>query len=390
MSKLVTVLLKECRDNVRDRRTIISSFALAVGGPPLFIGMMTFVLNTGLGEANEPIPLAVVGAEYAPGLIEHFRSHNAIIEEITTDDPRAEVMADRHNLILVISADYPERLRAGQINSVALVYDSSEIGSMQRHFARARDIVSGYTRRLGVLRLQLRGIDPIIAAPVVVQEVDTASPAARALALLAALPYLLVLVVFMGGFYLAIDSTAGEREHGSLEPLLSQPVSRTELVLGKLFATAVFSGLSVALFLASLKIAMPFAPLYRIGMSLEITLTAAVGIFLLSMPLMIFGAALLTVVASFAKSYKEAQTYLTLVILVPTLPLIITQLLNVESSLVLMTVPSLSQALLINDLIGAGRADLAYVTVSAFSTSLLAALLSWLAVQLYSRERILI
>ncbi len=390
MSKLFTVLLKECRDNVRDRRTIISSFALAIGGPLLFIGMMTFVLNTGLGRADEPISLAVVGAEHAPGLIAHFESNNALLQEITTDDPRAEVIADRHNLILVIGPDYPKRLRAGQINSVALVYDSSEIGSVRRHFVRARDIVNGYARTLGLLRLQLRGIDPTITAPVVVQEVDTASPAARALSLLATLPYLLVLVVFMGGFYLAIDSTAGEREHGSLEPLLSQPISRTELVLGKLLATAVFSGLSVLLFITSLMLAMPFAPLHRIGMSLEITLPMAAGIFALSVPLMVFGAALLTVVASFAKSYKEAQTYLTLVILVPTLPLIITQLLNVESSLALMTVPSLSQALLINDLIGGGKVDSAYVAASFIATSLLAALLSWLAVHLYSRERILI
>jgi len=227
-------------------------------------------------------------------------------------------------------------------------------------------------------------------APVMVQEIDTASPAARALSLLATLPYLLVLVVFMGGFYLAIDSTAGEREHGSLEPLLCQPISRSELVLGKLLATSVFSAASVALFLASLAIAIPFTPLHRIGMSLEITLATCVSIFLISIPLMLFGAALLTVVASFAKSYKEAQTYLTLVILVPTLPLIVTQLMNVEASIVLMSVPSLSQSLLINDLISSAPIDPSYVVVSAVCTSIAAALLAWLATYLYSRERILI
>jgi len=355
VSKLVTVLRKECRDNLRDRRTIISSFSLAIGGPILFIGMMTFVLNTALGQSDEAVPLSVVGAEHAPGLVDYLKTQNAVISPLETDDPRAEVENERQDLILVIPDDYGKRLRAGQVNAVLLVYDSSELGSVRRHFARIREMINGYGRTLGLLRLQLRGVDPTITLPVVVQEVDTASPAARALSILATLPYLLVLVVFMGGFYLAIDSTAGEREHGSLEPLLCQPVSRTELVLGKLLATAAFSAASVVLFLLSLALAIPFAPLHRIGMSLEISFVTGGAIFLISLPLMLFGAALLTVVASFARSYKEAQTYLTLVILVPTLPLIITQLLNVEPSTLLMCVPSLSQALLINDLV-AGNA----------------------------------
>lgn len=390
MSRLLTVLLKECRDNVRDRRTIISSFSLAIGGPALFIGLMAFVLNTAVGKSDDPVELAIVGAEHAPGLVAYLRSENTEITLLDIDAPREEVLANRHNLVLSIGADYPERFRAGEINTVALIYDSSDLGSVRRNFAQARELVGRYNRTLGMLRLQIRGIDPTVMAPLMVQEIDTASPAARALSILATLPYLLVLVVFMGGFYLAIDSTAGEREHGSLEPLLCQPISRSELVLGKMLATSVFSAASVLLFLISLAIAIPFAPLHRIGMSLEISVTTATGIFLVSMPLMLFGAALLTVVASFAKSYKEAQTYLTLVILVPTLPLIITQLMNIESSLALMSVPSLSQALLINDLISGASISPSYVVVSVIATSASAGLLAWLATYLYSRERILI
>jgi len=390
MSRLLTVLIKECRDNLRDRRTIISSFALAIGGPALFIGMMSFVLTTAIGKSDDAVELAVVGAENAPGLVAFLESQNTEITLLETSDPKGEIIADRYDLILSIAPDYAERFRSGRINSVALIYDSSELGSVRRHFAQAREMINRYARTLGMLRLQLRGIDPAITAPVIIREVDTASPAARALSILATLPYLLILVVFMGGFYLAIDSTAGEREHGSLEPLLSQPISRAELVLGKMLATSIFSAFSVILFLLSLAIAMPFAPLHRIGMSLEITFATAATIFLISVPLMVFGAALLTVVASFAKSYKEAQTYLTLVILVPTLPLIITQLMNVKSSTALMSVPSLSQALLINELIGDASVNPLHIAVSVATTSLAAALIAWLAIRLYSRERILI
>ncbi|HEY5644578.1 MAG TPA: ABC transporter permease subunit, partial [Pseudomonadales bacterium] len=219
---------------------------------------------------------------------------------------------------------------------------------------------------------------------------DTASPAARALTVLATLPYLLVLVVFMGGFYLAIDATAGEREHGSLEPLLCQPVSRSQLVLGKICSASLFSAASLVLFLLSLTIALPFAPLHRIGMSLEIGLVKCLAIFAVTIPLMVFGAAVLTTAASFAKSYKEAQTYLTLVVLVPTLPLILTQLTNVEPSAWLMLVPSLSQSLLIGQLIIGEAIQPGHLVISLLATGLVAAGVVRLAILLYSRERILI
>ncbi|MFU8817287.1 MAG: ABC transporter permease, partial [Pseudomonadales bacterium] len=237
--------------------------------------------------------------------------------------------------------------------------------------------------------LQLRGVDPAILTPIRVAEIDTASAAARALSILGMLPYLLVLVVFMGGFYLAIDATAGEREHGSLEPLLVQPVPRSELVLGKIAAASVFSAISVILFLVSLALSVPFVPLHKIGMSLQIDALTSLKMLGVCVPLIFLGAALLTVVASFAKSYKEAQTYLTMVILVPTLPLIITQLLNVRPSAALMMVPSLSQATLVTSLIKGDAVPWSYLGISLGTTSLLAGLLAWVAVALYKREGLL-
>jgi sodium transport system permease protein len=291
---------------------------------------------------------------------------------------------------LTVPKDYAERFNKGEINSVSLIYDSSDIGKARRNFMMARQFVATYARTIGLLRLQLRGIDPTVAMPIQVQEIDTASPAARALTILATLPYLLVLVIFMGGFYLAIDATAGEREHGSLEPLLTQPVSRVQLVLGKVAATSVFSAASLALFLASLALSLPYAPLHKVGMSLHIGIPTALLVFCVSLPLIGFAAALLNVVASFAKSYKEAQTYLTFVILIPTMPLIITRLMNVESSAALMLIPSLSQGTLINDLIAGEPTNWLYLVISVVATSVFAGLLTLLAVHLYRRERILI
>jgi len=390
MTGFKTVLVKECRDNLRDRRTILSSFSLAVLGPVLFIGLMSFVLNTALGESSEPAEVSITGAEHAPDLIAFLRTQNTSITYIETDDPRAEVVSRNHDLVLSIPEDYQERFTSGLMVPLTLWHDSSQIGSSRRNFSAVRAMVSQYARTIGVLRLQLRGIEPTIANPLVVREMDTASPAARALTVLATLPYLLVLVVFMGGFYLAIDTTAGEREHGSLEPLLCQPVPRAELVLGKICAAALFSATSLILFLISFAVAIPFAPLHRIGMSLEVDLFMCLAIFAISTPLMVFGASVLTAVASYAKSYKEAQTYLTIVILVPTLPLIITQMMSIEPSAALMMVPSLSQSMLINQFITGETVDSLHVAISMGMTALAAVLMIRVTIWLYSRERILI
>jgi len=390
MNGLWTVLRKECVDNLRDRRTIISTLGVALGAPVLFIGLMGFVISNALGEADQASTVAVVGAEHAPGLMAHFTRHNVEVAAIDSEDPRAEVTEGRHPLVLVVAADYGERFRRGAPSTVLLIHDSSEFGAAGRNYRRVSQLIDGYARRIGVLRLQLRGVSPALLRPVAVQEVDTATPADRALTVLSTLPYFLVLVIFMGGFYLAIDATAGEREHGSLEPLLIQPVTRTALVLGKVLAAGVFSLLALVLFLTSMSLSLPLVPLDRIGMSLSLTLPTAVAIVAVALPLVLFGAALLTVVACFARSYKEAQTYLTLVVLVPTLPLILVRLLNIETSTALMAVPSLSQATLIDDLIAGAAISPVHVLLSYAVTGALAAALIWLAVVLYRRERILI
>ena len=390
MRGFMTVLRKECTDNIRDRRTIISSFSLALLGPALFVGLMAFVLNTALGSSTDSVALTVVGSDNAPQLVAFLEQQNTEINREELEDPKQAVIDGSHDLILVIPETYAARFSKGQINSLPLIYDSSSIGKARRNYNQVRDMIRRFAQGIGFLRLQLRGVDPSITAPVLVHEVDTASPAARALTILATLPYLLVLVIFMGGFYLAIDTTAGEREHGSLEPLLSQPTSRAQLVLGKITATSIFGAMSLILFLGSLAVAVPFVPLQKIGMSLEIGLGASLGIFLVALPLIFFAASLLTVVASFAKSYKEAQTYLTIVILVPTLPLIIAQLMGVEASPLLMLVPSLSQSTLISDLIIGEPVEWLHLIISAATTGTLGAGLAWLAISLYRRESILI
>ncbi|MGI9324814.1 MAG: ABC transporter permease, partial [Pseudomonadales bacterium] len=367
----------------------ISSMSVAALGPLIFVLLMGFVLNNAIGEYEEAMVMTITGADYAPSLVNYLKRENTELTLSELEDAENAVRDGKEALVLRVPKNYAERFSKGQSVTLDLVYDSSDFGPTQRHFRRARSMIETYAATLGQLRLSLRGIDPVVIAPLAVQEVDVSSPAARALTLLSTIPYLLVLAVFMGGFYLAIDTTAGERENHSLEPLLAQPVSRASLVLGKLGATALFGMLVLIVFLTVFALTVPLVPFHKVGMSVDFGFSQALTIFGLSLPLIFLAAGLLTLVASYAKSYKEAQTYLSVLIFLPTLPIIITQFMDLPLTWWLMLIPSQSQATLINLVISGEPLLPGYIMLSAITTILTGALFAYLAIRLYERERIL-
>ena len=227
------------------------------------------------------------------------------------------------------------------------------------------------------------------SADAIIDGYDVSTPTGRSALVLSILTYFLLFAVLMGGMYLAIDTTAGERERHSLEPLLTTPVSRTSLLLGKVFATVIFMLMSLALTLIGFTVAMPYLPLDELGMSSGFTPLTAVYAFLLLAPFALLGAILMTLVASFTKTYKEAQTWLGLLLLVPTLPVAIATMLNVAPSQSLMWVPSMSQHLLITALIRGDSVAPLMLSNSVASTLLYALLLALVTTRLYKREALL-
>jgi sodium transport system permease protein len=207
--------------------------------------------------------------------------------------------------------------------------------------------------------------------------------------MLGVLTYFLLFATLTGGLHLAIDTTAGERERKSLEPLLTLPVARSSLIVGKMTATVCYMLASLALTLVAFTIALKQMPLEQIGMSSRFGFATAAVAFLLLAPFAPLGAALMTTVASFTKTYREAQTYLTFVLLIPTLPLAFATMLNIEPEPKLMWIPSLSQHLLVTTLIKDEPLTPAFVALSIASTLAFGVLLGWLAVCLYRREAIL-
>ena len=391
ISTILTVCRKEVVENSRDRRTLFSSlFFGPLFGPALFALMINVTVSQALSGADEVITLPIIGQAHAPNLVDFLRRGNVepSAELKSLEEATAAVREGEHEIVLVIGPEFPANFRAGGDARVTLVFDQSQT-RVNLDARRVRGLLNTYSRQLTVMRLQARGISPLLLRPITVDDFDVSTATGRSVILLGMLTYFLLFATLMGGFYLAIDSTAGERERGSLEPLLTTPVARADLLLGKMAATISYMLLSLVLTIVGFTVALYFLPLEQLGMSSNFGPVVALKIILILAPFAPLGAALMTLVASFTRTYKEAQTYLGLVLLVPTLPLIFATLLNIRPDFSLMWIPSLSQHLLITELIKAEPLNLGHLGVSTTSTLLMGALLAWLATRLYDRERLL-
>ena len=392
MSALFTVCRKEIVETLRERRTLLSLLLGPLFGPILFAVLINMTVSRNLTSLDEALEVPVLGAEHAPNLLAQLRARS--IEPLVAhdvadvEDAARRVATGEFDVVLVVDEAFAEDFGTDRTARVALVFDRSKTRAASR-VGRLRGAIDGYAQQIGLLRLVANGTDPGLLRPLVVDELDVSTPASRSALMLGVLTYFLLFATLTGGLHLAIDTTAGERERKSLEPLLTLPVTRASLLVGKMTATVCYMLASLALTLIAFTIALRQLPLEQIGMSSNFGVATAALAFALLCPFAPLGAALMTTVASFTKTYREAQTYLTFVLLVPTLPLAFATMLNIEPEPKLMWIPSLSQHLLITTLIKDQPLNPTFVAISVLSTLALGALLGWLAVRLYRREAIL-
>ena len=387
MKAAIVVFLKEVKENLRDRKTVVN--ALVMGpllGPVFFAIMMGFIINKQLDSAEKPLVLPVVGAEHAPNLVAWLERQGVGIEPAPAD-AEAAIRERDARAVLVIPAGFGEHWRKGETAQVQVLFDSSDQDGRAPK-ARISSLLEAYSQQHASMRIAARGLHPALLSPVVVADRDLASTQQRAGQLLGFLPYLLVLGAFLGGMYLAIDTTAGERERQSLEPLLANPATRAEIVLGKLGATFGFAMASMMLSLVAFSIAFQFIDLDRLGMRIEFGADLILRAGLLMVPLVMCFAALQTIVAAYAKSYREAQTYLSLLMLVPMLPSVILMVNPMKGELWMSAVPLLSQNVLVMALARGEVVALAEFALSFGASLLLAVLLVWVAVRIYHREQL--
>lgn len=392
MSRAVRIVFfKEVLENLRDRRVVFSAFFFGVLlAPAIFALTTTLASNRITRTQDEPVKLPLIGAQHAPNLVLFLQEHGVEVQRLDATAERAiqAVRNGEHDLVLLIEPEYGKRLEAGEAAPLELIVDTANTQTAGTT-ERARRLIDAYSGQLASLRLLVRGISPEVVQPIELRMLDVATPAGRSLLVLGMMTYFCLMSMLMGGFYLAIDTTAGERERGSLEPLLALPVRRAELIVGKILAAAAFMAISLLLTLISFGIALAFIPLEALGMSANFGPQIIFKVFCVMVVFVPLGAGLMTVVASFTRSNREAQTWLSFVLLVPIAPIMFAVINSTRPTAGLMAIPSLSQHLLATSLLRGDQISMAHVAISVGTTLAAGVVLIAIAIKLYQREAIL-
>ena len=391
MHPVLIVFVKEIIDNLRDRRSFLMAVVFMPIAMPMFVlFLISFQIERSIDTEEQLIELPVIGAGNAPNLMRYLESRNIEIVAGPTDGAAAAetVRAGDVDAVLLIPDDFGEEL-ADMIPATVELYLDQANTSGNADIGRVRDALYGYNQTLAGIRLSARGVNPALLRPFNIDHVDVSTPSGRAAIMLGMMSYFFLFALLMGGMYLAIDATAGERERGSLEPLLSLPVTRGQPILGKIFATCVFMSIALMLCLLSVFVSLKFVSLEQIGMTPNFSLSVVIAGFLLLCPFTLVGASMMTLLASFTKSYKEAQTWLGFAILVPTMPILIVSILTLQPRFEYMFIPALSQHLILLDMIRNEPVNALNVAVSVASTLAMGTILTWICVRLYQREALL-
>lgn len=387
MNGFLTVYKKEIRENLRDRRSLFNSVLLGpILFPILFIGLAYFTASKQQEKVEQDLEVPVVGAQYAPNLV-NFLEQQGVILKAAPDDPEAEVKQQTESVIIRIPEKYPEQWNAGEPAVVEVIADPSRRGS-DISILRVKGLLRAYGGQIGQLRMQLRGISPAIQSPVMVKDVDLSTPQSRGMLVMIMLPYVLMITAFTGGMHLAIDSTAGEKERKSLEPLLINPVPRWQIMLGKMAATGTFAFASLTLTLVSFRFAFPLLPVGALGVDLSMSIQSLAGILLIVTPVVVLAAAMLTTLAALAKSLREAQSYMGLIFMIPMIPSLIFMVNPLTPETWMMAIPMFSQNLLIGEFVRGETVSYLWLALSASSTLAFGLIFAAVAANLFNRPRV--
>lgn len=356
------VFVKEWRDALRDRRTlavvVLSSVAL---GPALLVALSTLVSS--LETRAERREIWMSGAEHAPTLVNFIERQGFALRAAPVDHERQQREQQLQDAVVVVAAGFEAELAAGLAPRVQVLSRSADARS-QTSAARAEQLLAAFAQDQAQWRLAWRGVAPLSLQAVQVQAHDLADPAARALQFTGVLPFFVLMAMLYGALTAALDTTAGERERGSLEPLLMNPTPVAALVLGKWAAVT-----AVALLIALLSVfsflpgqwllrSETLAALFRFGPAEGLRFLVVLA------PLGAALSALLMAVAMRCASVREAQAHASVVLLVASvLPLASLLQQGAEAGWHLW-VPVLAQVTLMNrvlrgEALGAGDALLA-------------------------------
>lgn len=388
LTRLRAVFNKEVRDHLRDRRSLLLALIYPLLGPALVAGGLAMAgktLQSNYGE--RPLSVPAVGLEHVPDLLSHLARHNItpVPAPATPEARAAAVRENRLPLVLVV----PESAKGAETFSVDVITNLGRVDNL-RATARLADAIGAYNSTRAAAKAQAAGLPENYARDIVMNKINVARDANVAVFFYNMIPPLVIFMIFLGGVHLAIDTTVGERERGSLEPLLLAPVERWVLLLGKAMAALVFTAITTAVNLTAFKVFLELAAATSATLAEPPGWLVFAAIFTVSVPLMAIAVALQMSVAVITRSMKEAQIYLGLLPLVPALPGMVLVFRPVNPSDIGVSVPVFGQMTLINQLVAEQTPSAVHMGVAAFVTFVAAGLIFLLAAKWFRREKMFV
>jgi sodium transport system permease protein len=382
--RLAIVARKELRDHFRDKRSLLLALLYPLLGPLLVAGSLYVagdVLNRQQGS-TERMSLPARGMEYALDFVRFLDANGVGL--YPAPSPPGDMV---RNGEVAVGLDIPPEAATGKF-TIRVYVDFSKIGNL-RASATVGDLIAEYNRQRAAKLMQELGLPDDALVSVAVTQVNVTRPADMAVFLYNLMPPLIMFMIFLAGVHITVDMTAGERERGSLEPLLIAPVERAGLLFAKAGVGFLMTALAMVINLAGFRILLGIVADMHPAITPPPDVAVFLVIFLIAVPLMVLAVSFQIAIALISRSMKEAQIYLGLLPLVPALPGMVMVFAPLHPTLAISAVPLMGQLAQFNQLVGGRGVTVAEIALSATVTLVLSALISWQAARLFQRERLL-
>lgn len=311
--RVATIVGKELVDIVRDRRTMLVTLFTAIASGPLIL-LLLFNLVAGQAEKALDLKLPAGGLEHAPALAAFLVRQQVTLLPLPADH-EARIRAGDLDVALTVEPGFAAAVAEGRPATVRLVYDRSR-DRARAAIDQAESLLRAYNREWGRSRLLLFGVSPDVANPLDVERRDLATPQSSGSLVLFMVAYYGLLATLIGGLAAALDTTAGERERLSLEPLLTTPASPLDIVAGKWLAIVALNAVVTALTLGGFYLTLRFAPLPAIGIPFLFGATELARFAVILLPLALLAPAALVYVGGRGRTMKEAQSNVSVLLFV--------------------------------------------------------------------------
>ncbi|MAJ68798.1 MAG: ABC transporter permease [Alteromonadaceae bacterium TMED7] len=392
------VMLKEIKELLRDRKTLFFMVALPILVFPLLIGVVMFFAGKAVDKAeNKVLDYAVVGAQYAPALVEDLAASD-LFNQVMIDegeDIAAFVKSEQADFVLVIPDNFSEdALQSGQIE-LSLYLNDAGLNMVRRRLDKIVDVYAERSQQKAFALLELDESQQVaLIEPIVIKKVDVADKRENwGEKIGGMIPYFIFMLCLQGAMIPATDLGAGEKERGTLETLLISPIERHKLVLGKFLTIALAGATSALITVSSMAV---WGLVISQGMAIKMVSEVMSAInaidfvlmFLMLVPVVAIFSAVLLSLSIYARSFKEAQGYMTPLVFAVIVPVMLAMLPGVELKGGWAWVPLTNVALAIKELIK-GTMDYFQLFAIFSSTAVIAGALLYFCVFWFNKEKVL-